>query len=188
LAVSRLTIGRKRFAQRRARLRGEKAGHRVLAAGDDLAGIAEAHRFHRQHEQGLGLGNGGLGGAVHRRHELVDALLLAGELEHLRRFVEKPGQRDAHPRIAEEAIGTTEQLDRGRCAALERGADAEAASALLSASARAAPPWPASAANAASAENSRRRMHAPRRHRAVVAFSSCGAFSAPAGRSPRRRR
>ena len=51
-------------------------------------------------------------------------LLLPGEAQQLGGFVQEAGQRYADLRIAEEAIGATEQLDRGRRAALQRGADA----------------------------------------------------------------
>jgi len=114
-----------RHAQRLARLGGEKLGHRVVAAGDDPARILHAHRLDGVHEQRLALRHGRFGGPVHRRHELVDALLLAGELQQLRRVVQKTGQRNANFRVVEESTTASEQPDCRRRAALERCPNAE---------------------------------------------------------------
>jgi hypothetical protein len=61
--------------------------------------------------------------AVHRRDEVVDLLLLAGQPGELGRVLQVAGQRDPDLGIAEEAVLAAEQVDRRAGAALERGAD-----------------------------------------------------------------
>jgi hypothetical protein len=60
----------------------------------------------------------------------ADALLLAGELQHLRGFVQKAGQRDPHLRVVEKAAALAEQGNRRGRAALQRRAHAECRVAL----------------------------------------------------------
>ena len=69
--------------------------------------------------------HGHFGGAVHRDHEFVDALLLSGELEQLGGVVEQARQWNAHLRVVQKAADATEGLNRADGPAVDRRADTE---------------------------------------------------------------
>ena len=100
----------------------EVLGGRRIAAGEDRLGVLHAHLLHRVDEQPARLGHRGLGGAVHRHHQLVDFLRVAHAPRKPLAALEGFGQRNLDLRVAEETVRPAERRDRGVAASLQGGA------------------------------------------------------------------